>query len=136
MLNYQAEEPISLSVEEYVYLTDTLEPLTRRELQDGAAARFVVRSRQETLQNLVRCVLNRELTDEERTVAKLLFLDTQSVSEAARRLGVSRKRIYTLSGKAEQKLNMYLKYPFLMDFSLLAPARPFAETLKQYGGMQ
>lgn len=136
MLNCQVEEPISLSVEEYVYLTDTLEPLSRRELQDGAAARFVVRSRQETLQNLVRCVLNQELTDEERTVAQLLFLDEQSVSEAARRLGLSRKRIYTLSGKAEEKLNMYLKYPFLMDFRLLSPAKPFTEMLKQYGGVQ
>ncbi len=136
MLNYQAEEPISLSVEEYVYLTDTLEPLTKRELQDGAAARFVVHSRQETLQNLVRCVLHKELTDEERTVAKTLFLDAQSVSEAARRLGMSRNRIYTLSSRAEQKLNMYLKYPFLMDFRLLSPAKPFLEILKQYGGMQ
>lgn len=136
MLNYQPEEPISLSVEEYVYLTDTLEPLSRRELQEGAAARFVVHSKQETLQNLVRCVLNQELSDEERMVAKVLFLDAQSISEAARQLGMSRKRIYTLSGKAEQKLNMYLKYPFLMDFRLLAPAKPFTEILKQYGGMQ
>lgn len=136
MLLNQNEEPLALSMDEYMYLTDTLEPLSQRELQNGAAVRFVVRSRQDTLQSLVRCVFNTELTEEEKTVAEQIFLEAKSVSEAARKLGLSRKRIYTLSGKAEQKLNMYLKYPFLMNFSLLAPARPFAEVLKQYGGMQ
>lgn len=136
MLDFQTGEPIVLGEGEYVYLTDTLEPMTRRDLQNGAAARFVVKSRQEVLQSLVRCVLQQELTQAEQTAAQLLFIGSQSVSETARRMGLSRKQVYTLSDRAEQKLRAYLKYPFLLDFNLLAPPNSFGALLKQYGGMQ
>lgn len=134
MQDHAIDAPIPLTDGEYQFLTDTLEPLTRKELQNGAAARFVVKSRNETLRRLVRCVFEQELTDEERAVAQLLLLDEQSIAEATRRFGLSRKRVCTLSDKAEKKLQAYLKYPFLMDFSLLCPSKSFLNTLQKYGG--
>lgn len=134
MQYWAMDTPIPLTDGEYLYLSDTLEALTRKELQNGAAARFVVQSRDETLRSLVRCVLQQELTDEERAVAQFLLIDAQSIAEAARHFGLSRKRVCTLSDKAQQKLRSFLKYPFLMDFSLLCPSKDFLHTLQRYGG--
>lgn len=134
MQTFISDAPIPLTDGEYLYLSDTLEALTRKELQEGAAARFVVESRSETLRRLVRCVFEQELTEEERAIAQLLFIDKQSVAETTRQLGLSRKRVSTLSEKAERKLQSFLKYPFLMDFSLLCPSASFLHTLQKYGG--
>lgn len=127
-------EPLVLAEGEYLYLTEALEPLTGSDVQNGAAVRFVVRSRQEVLRQVVQCVLERELSDDERTVAKLLFIEDESMIGTARRCALSRQRVYTLAQSAGRKLEMYLKYPFLLDFSLARPAKPIAELVKQYGG--
>ncbi len=132
-ISYETE-PIVLAEGEYLYLTEALEPLTGEQVQDGAVARFVVHSRQEVLRQIVQCVLEGELTDEERTVARLLLMEGESVVGTARRCSLSRGRVYTLAQAAETKLRMYLKYPFLLDFSLAKPQKPIAELVKQYGG--
>ena len=132
-ISYETE-PIVLTEGEYLYLTEALEPLTGEQVQDGAVARFVVRSRQEVLRQVVQCVLEGELTDEERAVAKLLFMEGESITGAARRCALTRGRVYTLAQSAGKKLEMYLKYPFLLDFSLAHPDKPIAELVKQYGG--
>lgn len=130
MTDFDAAEPFALAEGEYLYLTERLEPLSEAQLVGGAAARFVVRSRKEVLREVVRSVLEQELTAEERAVAALLFVEGESVSAAARRCGLSRQRVYTLADAAERKLRMYLKYPFLLDFSLAQPQKPIAELAK------
>lgn len=132
----ETEEPIVLLEGEYLYLNNRLEPMSAAEMEDGAAARFVLRRKEDTLRRLVQCVLQTELNTEERRVAELLLLQGESVSAAARSCGITRGRAQTLSEKADTKLRAYLKYPFLMDFSLVNPAKPFLETVKQYGGVQ
>ncbi len=132
-ISYETE-PLVLAEGEYLYLTEALEPLTGSDVQNGAAARFVVRSRQEVLRQTVQCVLERELSEDERAVARLLFIEGESVIGTARRCSLSRGRVYTLSQSAEQKLKMYLKYPFLLDFSLAKPQKSVSELVKQYGG--
>lgn len=129
------DTPILLSGEDYVYLSECFEPLCAADFKNGTAARYVVRRKSETLARLVRHALETELTAEERRIAKLLFIEEKTVSEAARLCEISRGQVYTLSKKADSKLRASLKYPFLMDFSLVNPQKPFAQTLKQYGGM-
>lgn len=128
--------PILLSEADYTYLSERFEPLTAEDFRRGAAAKYVVRRKEETLKRLVRHALENELNGEERCIAKLLFMEGVSVSQAARTCGITRQRVYTLSEKADSKLRACLQYPFLMDFSLVNPAKPFLQTLKQYGGMQ
>ena len=125
-------EPLVLSEGEYLYLTERLEPLSEADLRGDAAARFVVRSRKAVLSEVVRAVLEHELTRDERAVAALLFIEGESVAAASRQLGVSRQRVYTLAGSAERKLRMYLKYPLLLDFSLARPCKPIEELAKRY----
>ncbi len=132
----EPEAPIVLLEGEYLYLTNRLEPMSAAELDGGAAARFVVRRKEDTLRRLVQCVLQTELSAAERNIAERLLLRGESVSAVARRCGMTRGRVQTLSEKADSKLRAYLKYPFLMDFSLVDPAKPFLETVKQYGGVQ
>lgn len=129
------DTPILLSGEDYAYLSECFEPLSAADFKNGAAARYVVRRKSETLSRLVRHALKTELSEEERCIANLLFIEGKTVSEAARICEISRGRVYTLSQKADSKLRACLQYPFLMDFSLVNPAKPFAQTLKQYGGM-
>lgn len=130
------EKPIPLAAQEYLYLTETLEPMSRAQLADGMAARFVVQSREQTLRQVVRMVFQTELNETERTVAMLLLLEQESVCAAARRLELPRSRVYASADSAKKKLTAYLKYPFLLDFNLLEPRRTFAEALKQYGGIR
>ena len=82
----------------------------------------------------MRYALETELSQEERCVAELLFIEDNSVSETARLCKLSRQRVYTLSEAAKRKLQASLRYPFLLDFSLLHPPKSFQETLKFYGG--
>lgn len=128
--------PILLSEGDYAYLSERFEPLTAADFKHGTAVKYVVRRKEETLKRLVRHALENELNGEERCIAKLLFMEGVSVSQAARTCGITRQRVYTLSEKADSKLRACLQYPFLMDFSLVNPAKPFLQTLKQYGGMQ
>lgn len=130
------EEPIVLLEGDYLYLTERLEPMSAAEMANDSVARFVLRRKEDTLRRLVQCVLQAELNDEERRVAELRLLHGESISAAARCCGITRGRAQTLSEKADSKLRAYLKYPFLMDFSLVDPAKPFLETVKQYGGIQ
>ncbi|MGN0571801.1 MAG: sigma factor-like helix-turn-helix DNA-binding protein [Candidatus Fimenecus sp.] len=128
------DTPILLSGEDYVYLSECFEPLTADDFRNGAAAKYVVRRKTDTLGRLVRHALENELNEEERYIAKLLFIEGVSVSQAARICGITRQRVYTLSQKADSKLRACLQYPFLMDFSLVNPAKPFLQTLQQFGG--
>ena len=130
------DTPILLSGEDYVYLSECFEPLTAADFKNGAAAKYVVQRKTDTLGRLVRHALEKELNDEERCIAKLLFIEGVSVSQAARTCGITRQRVYTLSQKADSKLRAVLQYPFLMDFSLINPAQPFYQTLQQFGGKQ
>ncbi len=132
----EPDAPIVLLEGEYLYLNNRLEPMSAADLDGGAAARFVVQRKEDTLRRLVQCVLQTELSAEERRIAELLLLQGESVSAAARSCGITRGRAQTLSEKADSKLRAYLKYPFLMDFSLVNPTKPFLETVKQYGGVQ
>ena len=127
---------ILLSGEDYVYLSECFEPLTAADFKNGAAAKYVVQRKTDTLGRLVRHALANELNAEERCIATLLFIEGVSVSQAARTCGISRQRVYALSQKADSKLRACLCYPFLMDFSLVNPAQPFYQTLQQFGGTQ
>lgn len=136
-MNLQMQnELILLSEGDYAYLSERFEPLTAADFQNGTVAKYVVRRKEETLTRLVHHALENELNDAERCIAKLLFMEGVSVSQAARTCGITRQRVYTLSQKADSKLRACLQYPFLMDFSLVNPAKPFLQTLQQYGGMQ
>ena len=121
--------PIPLTEDEYFYLSERFEPLTAAELEQGVIPKFLV-----TLRRLVRYALETELSREERRVAELLLIGDNSVSETARLCRLSRQRVYTLSEAAKRKLQASLRYPFLLDFSLLHPPKSFQETLKLYGG--
>lgn len=128
--------PILLSGEDYVYLSECFEPLTAADFKRGMAAKYVVQRKTDTLRRLVRHALENELSEAERHIATLLFIEGVSVSQAARTCEISRQRVYSLSQKADSKLRACLCYPFLMDFSLVNPAQPFYQTLQQFGGKQ
>lgn len=136
MLTMSENIPIALTETDYLYLSDALEPISAEQVRTGAVARFVLQRKEDTLRRLVRCVLERELNEEERMVAKLLFMEGLGVSAVARRCGISRGRVYTLSAAAKEKLHACLQYPVLMDCSFVCPPRPFFEILQKYGGLQ
>ena len=74
-----SDTPILLSGEDYVYLSECFEPLTAADFKNGAAAKYVVQRKTDTLGRLVRHALEKELNDEERCIAKLLFMEGVSV---------------------------------------------------------
>lgn len=130
------ENPIFLTEEECVFLSEKFEPLSLEEIQNGALKAFAVQRKKDVLCALVRCVIDQELTAEEREIANHLFINGENVLETARNCALSRSRVQTLGNAAKGKLESYLKYPFLMDFNLLNPQKLFFESLKSYGGIQ
>lgn len=134
MITTVQQVPIPLTEDEYFYLSERFEPLTAAELEQGVIPKFLVTQKSETMRRLVRYALETELSQEERRVAELLLIGESSVSETARLCRVSRQRVYALSEAAKRKLQASLRYPFLLDFSLVHPPKSFQETLKFYGG--
>ena len=131
----QEMSPIFLTEDEFYYLSEGLEPLSGEDVKKGRVGRFAVRRKEDVLKHVVRCVLETELSAEERMIAAHLFIQGENVLETARNCGLSRSRVQTLSKATKEKLTAYLKYPFLLDFNLLDPKRLCLDVMKDYGGM-
>lgn len=124
------EGPIEITSREYVYLTQSLKPL-RAAHEEDAAPGFVLLKKRDNLKRLVRLVFQNELTESEQQVARRYFIERQTLSEIARELHASRRAVASDREAARKKLYVFLKYPFMMRFSLLCPPDDLFRDLRE-----
>ncbi len=117
----------ALTVDEYFYLTENLEIADKESIQKGVS--FILYSRQQKIVDIVRQVLQNELTDFERKIVREHLCDRASAAEFQEKYRIPRSTFYRSLNSAKQKLKNSLKYVWLYD-SISVPAS--AEGLLEY----
>lgn len=71
---------------------------------------YVRRKRRADLSNVVREIIETELSDIEKQVVLSMDIDKDSARKLSKKLGISETQIYRIRSRAEDKLSCYLKY--------------------------
>lgn len=102
------EKIIELSNEDYLFLTEDLETMDRATIDKGI--KYLVYKKKQRMIDTVRCVMNNELTENERNIANDYWCENLLVEEIAKKYNLSRSAFYRTVKVIEEKINMYLKY--------------------------
>ncbi len=103
----------SLTVDEYFYLTENLEIADKETVEKGVS--FILYSRQQKIVDIVRQVLQNELTDFERKIITEHLSNGVSATELQKKYRISKTSFYRYLNGAKQKLKASLKYVWLYD---------------------
>lgn len=117
----------ALTVDEYFYLTENLEIADKESIQKGVS--FILYSRQQKIVDIVRQVLQNELTDFEREIVREHLCDGVPAAEFQEKYRIPHSTFYRSLNSAKQKLKNSLKYVWIYD-SISVPAS--AEGLLEY----
>lgn len=117
----------ALTVDEYFYLTENLEIADKESIQKGVS--FILYSRQQKIVDIVRQVLQNELTDFEREIVKEHLCGGVPAAEFQEKYQIPHSTFYRSLNSAKQKLKNSLKYVWIYD-SISVPAS--AEGLLEY----
>ena len=118
MLITEQDAKISeLSTDEYFFLTENLEAIDPHSVRKGV--RYLVFNKRRRLLEIVKEVMQNELSDLERRIA-LDFWDKKiSADDIAMRNGIGRSTVYRNIANIRKKLEKSLKYVLLYDSSSL-----------------
>lgn len=111
--NMYDEKIKALTVDEYFYLTENLEVADRQSIEKGVG--FILYSRQQKIVDIVRQVLENELTDFERKIIKEHLSDGATATEIQEKYRIPRSTFYRYLNSAKAKLKSSLKYVWLYD---------------------
>ncbi len=106
-----------MSQDEYFYLTENLELVDKNSVQRGVS--FLVYNKKKRLLNVIRQVMQNELTKEERQLALDYWSDKYSLGEISKRNNISRSAIYRRIDCIKEKLKTSLKYVLIYDSDAL-----------------
>lgn len=113
MQNVQVAE---FSVEEFDFLTDYVD-LSGGQVKDGT--KYLIYNRQKKLIEIVKSVMQNELTEYERNLATAHWYNEVPLRELAKKYDVSHISIYRNLENIRKKLEMALKYVLMYDKILL-----------------
>ncbi len=113
MQNVQVSE---FSVEEFDFLTDYVD-LSGGQVKDGT--KYLIYNRQKKLIEIVKSVMQNELTEYERNLATAHWYNEVPLRELAKKYDVSHISIYRNLENIRKKLEMALKYVLMYDKILL-----------------
>lgn len=118
MLITEQDEKISeLGTDEYFFLTENLESVDPQSVRKAVS--YLVFNKRRRLLEIVKDVMNNELSDFERHIA-LDFWDKKiSADDIAKKNGIGRSSVYRNLGNIRKKLEKSLKYVLLYDMSSL-----------------
>lgn len=126
-VNLQDQKIKELSVEEYFYLTENLENTDSRNVENGV--KYLVYNKRKKLIDIVRKVMECELTDFERALALDHWSNGMTLREIAEKYRVNCSSVYRNLHSIKEKLETYLKYVLLYDKTSLPET---AEELLKY----
>lgn len=115
-----------ISVEEFDFLTDYVD-LSGGQVKDGA--KYLIYNRQKKLIEIVRSVMQNELTEYERNLATAHWCNEVSLRDLAKTYGVSYASVYRSLENIRKKLETALKYVLMYDKILLPQS---SEELLEY----
>lgn len=102
-----------LSVNEYFYLTENLDCTDKMKIDRGV--KYIIYNKRQKLIEVVRNVMQNELSDFERSLATDYWCHEISAEELATKHQTSRSNIHRYLVSARKKLEKHLKYVLLYD---------------------
>lgn len=121
--------PIQLSHEEYVFLSEKFELMTKEDTEN--LPKYVVNTRQQNFERIMKIAIDNELDEIEKNYITKKYFESLNVTEIARRENVSRQSVYRVLDKASIKLYEKLKYVYCCGFTLINPPANFEELLSK-----
>lgn len=106
-----------MSKDEYFYLTENLELVDEKSVQRGVG--FLVYNKKKRLLNVVKQVMQNELTEGERRLALDYWSGEYSLGEISQRNNITRSAIYRRINCIKEKLETSLKYVLIYDNDVL-----------------
>ncbi len=106
-----------MSKEEYFYLTENLEIVDKNSICNGV--RYLVYNKKKRLLDVVNKVMQNELTEAERKLAKDYWSGEFSLGEISKRNNITRSSIYRHIDSIKEKLETSLKYVLIYDADAL-----------------
>lgn len=106
-----------MSKDEYFYLTENLELVDEKSVQRGVG--FLVYNKKRRLLNVVKQVMQNELTEGERRLALDYWSGEYSLGEISQRNNITRSAIYRRINCIKEKLETSLKYVLIYDNDVL-----------------
>lgn len=106
-----------MSKEEYFYLTENLEIVDKNSICNGV--RYLVYNKKKRLLDVVNKVMQNELTEAERKLAKDYWSGELSLGEISKRNNITRSSIYRHIDSIKEKLETSLKYVLIYDADAL-----------------
>ena len=106
-----------MSKDEYFYVTENLELVDEKSVQRGVG--FLVYNKKRRLLNVVKQVMQNELTEGERRLALDYWSGEYSLGEISQRNNITRSAIYRRINSIKEKLETSLKYVLIYDNDVL-----------------
>lgn len=106
-----------MSKEEYFYLTENLELVNEETIRNGVG--YILYNKRKKLLDVVKQVMQNELTEEERKLATDYWSESYSLGEISVRNNIARSAIYRRLEGIKKKLETSLKYVLIYDSSVL-----------------
>ncbi len=106
-----------MSKEEYFYLTENLDIVDKNSICNGV--RYLVYNKKKRLLDVVNKVMQNELTEAERKLAKDYWSGEFSLGEISKRNNITRSSIYRHIDSIKEKLETSLKYVLIYDADAL-----------------
>lgn len=106
-----------MTTEEYFYLTENLELVDEASIRNGIG--YLVYNKKKRLLNVVKKVMQNELTDKERKLATDYWSGDFTIGEISQRNNLARSAVYRHIDTIKYKLTTYLKYVLIYDAEAL-----------------
>ena len=123
-------EPERINEEEYMFLSDNLDPLGITGKKEICS--FLCYSRRHMIAKLLHLAIDEQLSPIQRDIIKMLWFDNISATAAAEKLGVSKSTVTRQSQKAYDILKNCLKYVLLYQFDNPADTVSYFKEAVQY----
>ena len=109
-----------ISTEEYFYLTENFAFADAKTRADQV--RFLVYSKDKKVMDIVKEVINNELTEKERNLAIDYWSNNMSIGDITKKHNISRSSFYRIIGEIKKKIDLYLKYVLLYNEAIKPPS--------------
>lgn len=109
--------------DEYNMLSEQFEFISADQIDE--IPKFILTTKEKNIKRLVRLVFENELNELEKRIVYLHLVQGIPLTRAASSCGVTRIVAITALKNGKNKLYTFLKYPYIMDFSVLNPPESF-----------
>lgn len=126
---YKNEQLQCISTEEYYYLTENFEFVDAKTRADQVS--YLVYSKDKKIMDIVKQVMENELTEKERNLAIDYWSNNLSIGDISKKHNISRSSFYRIIGEIKKKIDLYLKYVLFYNEIIKPPS--VVDFIKQVG---